>query len=169
VNREDIGFLYDYHYWATRRVLERAIHVTPEQYIAPSPAPHGSLRDTLVHALAAEVAWRQRMQESISPRSLAVFDELGTADEIRAVWRDHEERFCAYLAGLTDADLRGTFRFRRTDGEELEFGRGRALAHVVNHATQHRAEAAILLTEYGQSPGDLDMSIYICGLLRGEG
>jgi len=27
---------------------------------------------------------------------------------------------------------------------------------VIIHATQHRSEAAMLLTDYGQSPGDLD-------------
>jgi len=58
----------------------------------------------------------------------------------------------AYLTGLSDADLQGMFRFRRTNGEELEFGLGPALAHVVNHGRQHRAEAALLLTEYGCSP-----------------
>jgi len=168
MNRDDIGFLFDYHYWATAHVLDQADRVSPEQFVAPSPAPHGSLRSTLLHALAAEVIWRQRMQEGVSPSSLAAFDELQSPAEIRTYWRVQEEKMRTYLAGLTDADLLGTFRFRRTGGEELEFMRGRTLAHVVNHATQHRAEAAILLTQYGHSPGDLDMSIYLRALSRGE-
>ena len=34
------------------------------------------------------------------------------------------------------------------------------LVHVVNHGTQHRAEAAVLLTGEGRSPGELDMIDY---------
>jgi uncharacterized damage-inducible protein DinB len=34
------------------------------------------------------------------------------------------------------------------------------LVHVVNHGTQHRAEAAALLTAAGQSPGELDLFDY---------
>ena len=34
------------------------------------------------------------------------------------------------------------------------------LVHVVNHGTQHRAEAAALLTAESRSPGELDLINY---------
>ncbi len=34
------------------------------------------------------------------------------------------------------------------------------LVHVINHGTQHRSEAAALLTAEGRSPGELDLINY---------
>jgi len=35
------------------------------------------------------------------------------------------------------------------------------VVHQVNHATYHRGEVAATLTQLGQSPGDLDLLIFI--------
>ena len=47
------------------------------------------------------------------------------------------------------------------DQDEEGIALWQALAHVVNHGTQHRSEVAVLLTAAGHSPGDLDMVDYI--------
>ena len=38
------------------------------------------------------------------------------------------------------------------------------MVHQVNHATQHRSETALLLTQAGHSPGDLDFLRYFDAL-----
>ena len=67
----------------------------------------------------------------------------------------------AYLAGLTDDDLTATIQYTRTEGVQLETPLWQILLHVINHGTQSRSEAAVLLTQFGHSPGDLDYMIFL--------
>jgi uncharacterized damage-inducible protein DinB len=43
------------------------------------------------------------------------------------------------------------------------------LAQVLNHGTQHRSEAAALLTAAGHSPGEIDLIFYIDALAEAPG
>jgi uncharacterized damage-inducible protein DinB len=67
----------------------------------------------------------------------------------------------AYLATLQDEDMTNLVRYTIPSGEQRERVLWHCLVHVVNHGTQHRSEAAAMLTEYGQSPGDLDFTLFL--------
>ena len=66
-----------------------------------------------------------------------------------------------YLAGLTDDDLTGYVRYTTESGLKRERLLWHCLVHVVNHGTQHRSEAAAILTGYGCSPGELDFTVFL--------
>ncbi len=160
MNKNDILTLYDYNYWANARVLNAAAKLTLDQFTAPVGLSHGSVRGALVHILGAEMVWRSRCAEGLSPSALP--DEAGfpTQDMLRELWRDEEQKMRAYLNSLSDEALHQTVQYKTTKGVPFENVLWNLLAHVVNHGTQFRAEAGIALTAYGQSPGDLDLLLY---------
>ncbi len=162
MNTQDILLIYDYNYWANRRILTACARISPEQYAAPTSHSYGSLRGTLVHGLEAEYAWRLLCQTN----SLAGFRELTeatfpTLDGLAQRWAEEEAAMRAYLAGLTDEDLTGFVRYTTDEGQKRARVLWQCLYHVVNHGTQHRSEAAVLLTDYGASPGDVDFTLFM--------
>jgi uncharacterized damage-inducible protein DinB len=162
MNTGDILTLYDYNYWATRRILAASMHVSPEQFLAPTAHSFSSLRGTLVHTLDGECGWRMLCQH----HTLASFNDLKedafpTLDPLAQRWHEEERAMRGYLAHLTDDDLIGFIRYTTPEGEKRERVLWHCLLHVVNHGTQHRSEAAAILTGYGHSPGDLDFTAFL--------
>ncbi len=153
--------LYDYHCWATRRVLDAAERCTPEQLTATGPAPHGSLLATLVHSLAAERVWLQRARDGGKLTDLADLEGITTVAALNDAWDAQQVAMREYLAGITDEQLAEKFRYVVSRGAWRDEVLWQALIYIVLHGIQHRSEAAILLTAYGESPGNLDFIIFV--------
>jgi uncharacterized damage-inducible protein DinB len=160
MNKNDLSILYDYNYWANGRVLAAAEQLTAEQLSAPAHLSHGSLRATLVHAMGAEIIWRLRCQMGIFLTTMPSEDEFPTLETLCSRWQQEERDMRAYLTSLTDSRLEQSLKYQSTKGIPCENTLWHLLAHVVNHGTQTRAEAAVGLTLMGHSPGDLDMILY---------
>ena len=143
----EILFLYDYDRWATRQVLESSLGLSPEDWSAESVIGERGIGGILVHALGAHERWRSDWQGVESPERREA-GPLSSVAELTDAWTIEWAAMDAYLASLTDDDLHGPF-------EDLVLWQ--TMAHVVNHGTQHRSEAAVLLTIMGRSPGDLDL------------
>ncbi len=159
MNKSDLLMLYDYNYWANARVLNAASRVSAEQFAAPNRLSHGSLRGTLVHTFGTEVVWRLRCQEGVSPAALPTENEFLSLEALRQRWRAEEQRMRAFLASLSDEDVNRRVQYKTTRGVPYENVLWHLLVHIVNHGTQFRSEAAVALTDYGCSPGDLDMLV----------
>ena len=155
----DINTIYEYNYWANKRVLAFASKVSEQQFVAPTAFPHGSLRGTLLHIMDAEYGWRELLQHGREADDLAEKDFQSLAP-LETRWREEETAMRAYLAGMDDYRMGAIMRYTNSQGTRRERVIWHCLFHVVNHGTQHRSEAAAMLTDVGQSPGDLDFSIF---------
>jgi len=160
MNQNDILILYEYNYWANGRILAASAKVDATPYAAAGAFPYGGLRGTLVHTLDAEQSWRTFFQNRTWLPELTEA-ELPTLALLEARWRDEEIAMRGYLAGLSDDDLDTHLRYTTDQGEKRERILWHCLLHVVNHGTQHRSEAAAILTSYNYSPGDLDFTVFL--------
>jgi uncharacterized damage-inducible protein DinB len=154
VNVQEIRTLYDYNCWATDRILDRAEQVSPEIFIS------AKLHSTLVHMLSAEWVWRSRWQ-GVSPTSMLDPNEFPTLDALRARWDQERRHMYAFLDTLGDSALSQTIAYTNTRGHGYTDLLWQMMMHVLNHGTQHRSELAMLLTELGHSPGDLDIIAFV--------
>jgi uncharacterized damage-inducible protein DinB len=158
---EEMLTLYGYNEWANHRVLDAAETLPANQLRGVAPVSHGSLFGSLAHVLAAEQMWRTRCQERISPIVLLSGDDFPNMAAMRVHWEEEMSAMRKYIANLNDSDLSGPIRYVNTRGVSFETPLWQILLHIVNHGTQFRAEAAVLLTENGASPGDLDLIAYL--------
>jgi uncharacterized damage-inducible protein DinB len=142
-------------------VLSAASKLTPDQFVAPHGLSHGSIRGALAHILAAEVVWRLRCQTGTSPAALPADSDFPTLEALHIRWAEEEAAMRSFLASLTAEQLSQTIEYKTTKGMPFSNTLWQLLAHVVNHGTQFRAEAAIALTVEGHSPGDLDLLLYL--------
>ena len=160
MNKQDILTLYQYNQWANAKILNAAANITQEHYLAEASFPHGGLRGTLVHTLFAEWIWRKRW-EGTSPTVRLKPDEFFTFESLRARWAEEEKLLMAFVDGLTDESLDRYFDYTSTEGTPYKRILWHTMAHLVNHGTQHRSEAAAMLTDFGHSPGDVDMIYFL--------
>jgi len=160
MNIKDILLIYEYNYWANKKILAASAHVTDEQFAAPASFPYGGLHGTLLHILEAEWSWRALFQK-IEDASELLPADYPSLSAIEARWMEEETALRAYLSALRDGDMESHLRYTTDTGIERDRILWHCLLHVVNHGTQHRSEAAALLTDYGQSPGDLDFTVYL--------
>ncbi len=146
---DEVRSLFAYDRWATHRVLTVLDGLDPAVWTRTHVVDERGLGGILVHHLGASQRWRHGFQdtgESPEPKTTRC-RRSASCTNAGTEWAAVD----AWLSTLTDD-------FVAHVHEEVPVWQ--MLVHVVNHGTQHRAEAAALLTAEGRSPGDLDLINY---------
>jgi len=142
-----------YNGWANSRMLDQAVKILPEEPIYGEQ--YGVLADELLHVLQAEEFWlaswrKEAAHQTVNP----------TRSQLLAAYAKAQADLEGFLAGLDDADLARTFT-RVGSHETISAPLGDLVAHLVGHNTYHRGGIALLLTNAGVSPGDIDLYDFI--------
>jgi len=156
---EVIRSLYDHSAWANQRIFSATAELSEEQFLEEVGPSYGSLRNTFVHTMSAQWIWLERWQGTSPPAMMdrADFPDLNS---ILTRWEEIEIDTRQYMQGLEADQMDNVLSYTTTGGNPGAYPLWQLIVQQVNHQTQHRSEAAVMLTNFGHSPGDLDLVVY---------
>ncbi|MEW5871599.1 MAG: DinB family protein [Chloroflexota bacterium] len=161
MNKSNLLFLFDYTQWANHRLLDTAARLPTEKFADPHRTTYGSLRGILVHILVSYQVWLGRCRDGRMPPVFPIDEEFPDVAAFNRRFSALEAELRAYLESLSEDDMQRLVTHTTSRGEVFTNRLWQIFTHLFNHATQHRSEAAEVMTEYGESPGNLDLIWYL--------
>jgi len=159
--KAQFAMLAAYNAWANERLYDAAAAIPDADYRADRGAFFGSLHGTLNHLLVGDRLWLYRLTGQGEPPcqlDSILYDDIA---DLRAARRAEDARIICYAAGLGDADLNGSVRYRSTRAPaDIEQTLGPLLLHFFNHQTHHRGQAHCLLTGITGAAPSFDLLVF---------
>jgi uncharacterized damage-inducible protein DinB len=109
--------------------------------------------------LFAEWIWRRRW-EGHSPTEWLTPEDFPNFETIYEYWKTEEIELMAFVENVSEDMLKSIIHYQTMGGKPYQNTLWHLMVHLVNHGTQHRSEAAAMLTDFGHSPGDIDMIVF---------
>jgi uncharacterized damage-inducible protein DinB len=159
---KDLQILFDYGYWANRKLFDVVSQLTTEQFTQPLTGSYGSVRNTMVHSLSAEWGWLDRCGGQKRGAALVASD-YPTAASLIDRWKQVEVFMRKFLANLRDEDLDHVVEFALGGGPKWALPLGDLMHHAAIHGVHHRGQVALLLRSLGHAPGNFDVLFYYGG------
>ena len=147
--------LFGHNLWANLQLLEQCVGLTSEQLDATIAGAFGSIRETFEHIALAEKSYLSRIstgQRFFHPEDALPMTILDMEESIRKTGSGLIE--WAQKVQANDNVLIDW------DGTPRDVPKTIILAQVINHATEHRAQIMVIMTQLGIQPLDLDSWTY---------
>jgi uncharacterized damage-inducible protein DinB len=156
---KDLEDLYDYGYWADRKLFDVISQLRPEEFTRPVAGSYESVRNTMVHILSAEAGWLDRCGGPARGPKLNPVD-FPTIESVTQAWNRVEANVREFLAKLKDEDLARHVEFSFGQSEKYSMPLVELMHHAAIHGVHHRGQVAMLLRQLGRAPGDIDIFVY---------
>jgi uncharacterized damage-inducible protein DinB len=152
MNRSMIADAFAHHVWASMRLLDACLVLSPEQLETAVPGIYGSILETARHLVGSDGWYLFTMTHERTHRiDKDRFDLRG----LRAEMATHGAAWSEVLANDPDPDQVLT-EIDEDDGYRMDATIGIRLAQALHHGTDHRSQVCTALTALGIQPPDID-------------
>jgi uncharacterized damage-inducible protein DinB len=138
--------LFEYNDWANKRVLE---------LLQKEKVDDEKIFTLMSHVLAAELLWLKRIVPSDQMYEIW---KMYTLEELFNMQQISSNNWLAFIR--SSHSFTNNIAYKNTKGQNYVSEVSSILIHVVNHATYHRGQIAMLLRQKGIVPVDTDFIIY---------
>ncbi len=140
------------HVWATLRLVDTCLALSPQQLDTSVPGTYGSILDTLRHCIGSD-AWD--LFVATGDRATIIEEEDMSLPELRDAMESHGPAWSRLLAQELDPDAVLT-EVDEDDGYTRTVAMGIQLAGALQHGTDHRSQVCTVLTSIGVEPPTID-------------
>lgn len=148
---EDARIHTRYSTWASRRLLDAALALPPDDARKDLGVSHKSVMETLGHIHMADRAWLYRVLGDTMPQP---------TEALEIEWPRIREAWEKYAASLTDDMMARAIGYKDMAGNFHTSKIWQIVLHVVNHATLHRGQVMAMMRQLGVKPPQTDLMYF---------
>lgn len=125
-----------------------------EEFLKPTGAGKGSVRDILVHIMNAEKFWIAFLKDSKT--EMYKYEDFPDVPSIRDVWSRVSTETENFIKNLAEGKIHHVKSIKSGD-QTISFTVAKALLHIATHETHHRGFLIGLIRQKGLEPPDVNM------------
>ena len=144
---------FAHHVWATLRLVDACLALSPQQLEITVPGTYGSIIDTLRHCIGSD-AWD--LSIATGEPAFRIDEDDMDLSELRDAMESHGPAWSRLLAQDLDPDA-VLNEVDPDDGYERNIAMGIELAAVLHHGADHRSQICTVLTSLGVEPPSIDV------------
>jgi uncharacterized damage-inducible protein DinB len=149
---------FAYTAWASKRIVDAAARLSPEELTRDFGTADKSVLGTLVHVYAGDRVWLARVRGETPGRFIDPERDM----KFSVLVEDWPAVLSGWQTFLSSAnsDTSAPILYRDLKGNQYATALWQICLHVVNHATHHRGQASGFIRAMGHTPPPLDLIFY---------
>ena len=144
---------FSHHVWASMRLIDATLQLSPQQLDTAVPGTYGSVLETMRHLVGSD-SWY--LFDITGDRARRIDEGKMDLLELRAAMEADGTAWSTFLAQDLDPDT-VLKEVDEDDGFEREATIGIRLAQALAHGTDHRSQICTVLTTLGAEPPSIDV------------